>query len=181
MPTIKDADNVKLPQPPRTLRSTSGPKAGPKTAAPPPPISQPGKYVEDVERMYARVALGLMPFAPKTSALLVEEITLSPSSEEEPKMRLTHCAEAWDRLAQKNPSVRRMLDKMAQRTPMMEVVELNAPIMMSLAGEMGFFNQVGKLVGKLFSRRDPEPEPEPMQTYGPDGHYVNTEFRPQAV
>ena len=178
---LKDAETVDpvKPQAPRTLRpGNDGPKTQ-KTPPPTPPPS-PGKYVETVEAFYARIAIGLMPFAPNTTAILTEELPVDPTKtgeNAETEMRLTKCAKAWDKLAQKNPSVRRMLERMSTTSPAVEVIELNLPIIASLAGEMGFFRQAGNLLGKVFAKRTaPEPEPSTFYEYDAAGHPVNPEF-----
>jgi hypothetical protein len=95
----------------------------------------------------------------------------------ETEMRLTKCAKAWDALAVKNPHVRRMLEKAAATGPVAELVELNGPILVSMAGELGLFSQLGTLAGKFFNRRrKDEPTPTRYYEYDAAGHPVNPEF-----
>jgi hypothetical protein len=134
--------------------------------------------VEAVTKIYSRIAIGLLPFAPNTVAILTEEMPVDPTSKEsdETEMRLDKCAKAWDAMAVKNPHVRRMLEKYATVSPVAELIELNLPIAVSLSAEMGLFSQLGKLAGKLFTRKEPPvQQPEP-QYYGPAGYNPNPEF-----
>lgn len=176
---LKDepVDTVK-PQMPRPLRPGNDGAKAPKQSTPAPPPS-PGKYVETVEKLYARASMALMPFAPGTVAILTEELPVKEAEPDgEKEMRLTKCAKAWDNLAAKNASVRRMLEKMSTTSPVVEVIELNAPILMSMAGELGLFSQLGTLVGKLFSKKTSVHEPAEgfYAEYDANGHYVNPEF-----
>lgn len=89
------------------------PEAKAKKSTPP---NRPGKYVKPVTEFYETFALVVMPFKPRAGLYLITEQTETVTQEDGSQQEVSlgtgahRCAEAWDYAAQKNESVRRLLE-----------------------------------------------------------------------
>jgi hypothetical protein len=77
--------------------------------------NKPGQFVQPVEDLYTMIAMGLMPFQPEISMTImspsksVDDLEEGERVEDIPTVGKA-CAIAWDQAAQRNESVRRVLD-----------------------------------------------------------------------
>jgi len=104
----------------------------------------PGKYYQPLMQLYGVAAVGLMPFLPRTS------VTLASSAEK--------CVEEWEKLARRNPQVKRILDMVTQNTGRFAVAAAHAPIFVAAARETGTTDRIMKsnAVQKLLRRFMPK-------------------------
>lgn len=118
-----------VPEEPKRKRILGGPKInGSKDAAPrnerkikepkPLPKIPAGGFAPGVEKMYAGIAMAVMPFDPQSAMVIVE---IAPQ-----------CARAWDDLARQNHAVRRMLVSMMQTTAVGSLIAAHLPLFMVL-------------------------------------------------
>lgn len=88
----------------RTAKSTSD------TPSKPAPPNKPGQFIEPIEDIYSFIGMTLMPFKPMMAGyLLMPEMTVVNDEPVEGPTGARRIAEAWDEVAQKNESVRRVL------------------------------------------------------------------------
>lgn len=87
------------------------------------PPSKPGEFTEDLMQMYGMVALGIGMKDPECAKVVMKQGEA--------------CAEAWDKLAQDNASVRKMLRILTQTTGIGAVVAAHAPIAMAVMAHHG--------------------------------------------
>lgn len=99
-----------------------------KTTKSAPPENVPGQFVQPLEDFYNLIAVGVMPFKPAVSMVI-----MSPVDAENPtgKTVARNCAEAWDELAQKNESVRRALKTLTTAGVYGAIIMAHAPIAMA--------------------------------------------------
>lgn len=112
----KKAEERKAP--PGTRKRTA---SKPRTVVPP---SKPGQFTEDLMAIYGAVALGISLKDP------VCGMAIAQSAEK--------CAEAWDKMAQDNDAVRRVLFAITKTTAIGAVVAAHAPIIMAVGAHHGF-------------------------------------------
>ena len=109
---------------------------------------KPGKYVEPVEDIYNFASLALMPFAPNTSMVFQEQVEVGTKDDPEQITVAENCARHWDKAAETNPKIRRMLDKFLGGGALMGLAMAHAPIIVSAASELGLINQFSKLFNR---------------------------------
>lgn len=80
----------------------------------PPPENRPGQFVEPLIALYGMIGFSVAPFSPHVGRAIMEQA--------EP------CAEAWDKAAQENESVRRVLKALTTTSVWGSVVMAHAPI-----------------------------------------------------
>lgn len=90
--------------------------------AKPAPTYRKGALVEPLARTYATFAVGLSPFAPQTSVVLMKQAET--------------CAESWDKWAATSPMVRRLLYPLLNISGGAEVLAAHLPIVAAVAIEM---------------------------------------------
>jgi len=113
---------------------------------------RPGKYKAPVMKMYGVAAIGLMPFVPQTALQIAEAAE--------------KCAEEWEKLARRNPAVRKVLDVLTENTGRFALAAAHAPILVAAARETGVAEKVVKssVVQRLMDRFTPKKEnPETWQ------------------
>lgn len=121
---------------PRTVNRTQRtlPRPTKKTA---PPYKE-GALVGPLSKMYAALAIGLLPIAPKTATAIMSPrvVTLDDDTEVE-RTTGEDCAHAWDEWAKTSPAVRRMLYPLINVSGGAKVVAAHLPIVFSVVAESG--------------------------------------------
>jgi len=85
--------------------------------------TKPGELTQPITQFYVLLGLGIAPFAPFTSA------TIGNNAEQ--------CAQAWDKLAQENDAVRRVLLAMIETGAWAGLVAAHTPIAIAVMMETG--------------------------------------------
>lgn len=93
----------------------------------------PGQFVGPLTELYTGAALLLMPFEPELSITLVSPHRGPTEEDPKPVTTAERCAVAWDEAAQRNESVRRMLDGFLTVSVWGALIAAHAPLLMILA------------------------------------------------
>lgn len=118
---------------------------------------RPGKYKQPLMQMYGVAAIALMPLLPQT-AMRTAEVA-------------EKCAEEWEKLARRNPQIRKLLDALTQNTGRFAIAAAHAPIFVAAARETGVAEKVMKssAVQRLmerFTKKKETPEQAASQFNG---------------
>ncbi len=105
----------------------------PKPPREPVAKQRPGFFVKPLEQMYAMGAMALMVKAPNTATVV---------------MKQAHdCEVAWDPLAQKNESVRRILMTLTKTSDWGMILVAHAPIVLTAMNESGVQSPILDMFG----------------------------------
>lgn len=107
----------------------NGPRERPKRPA---PANRPGQFVEPLTSFYTGVAMVAMPFDTEC-AMVVLQVEENTESKNYGKSRAQICAESLDQAAQKNETLRRMLDTFTTAGTWSAVLAAHAPILLAIA------------------------------------------------
>lgn len=121
----------------RTQRTSSRPSKKPV-----PPYKE-GALVDPLSKIYAALAIGLLPFAPRTATAIMAPrvVTLDDDTEVE-RTTGEDCAHAWDEWAKTSPTVRRMLYPFINVSGAAKVFAAHLPIMFSVVAESGLLSRL---------------------------------------
>lgn len=95
-------------------------KAAPRKTV---PASKPGEFTEDLMQMYGMVAMGVMLKDPECGKVIMKQGAA--------------CAEAWDKLAEDNDQVRKVLRALTAATGLSAVIAAHVPIAMAVMAHHG--------------------------------------------
>lgn len=98
-----------------------------------PPYKE-GALVEPLSKMYAALALGIMPLAPRTATAIMSET-------EDGSTVAESCARAWDEWAKTSPAVRRLLYPLLNVSGGAKVVAAHLPILLAVGIESGIVSR----------------------------------------
>lgn len=95
----------------------------------PPPPNVPGQFVEPLTELYGAVAFVCMPFKPRVSMVIMGPCKMPTEAEPEPLSVAENCALAWDKAAQSNATIRRMLASGLTATVIGTLIAAHVPIL----------------------------------------------------
>lgn len=144
-PLVDDLQFSEIDTPNRKAPAKKAASSRPKTA---PPYRQ-GALIEPLTRMYATMAVGVMPIAPRTGEALINQAET--------------CAEAWDEWAKTSPAVRRLLYPLLNVSGAAAVFAAHLPIVMCIAMEMRPNSSFADTVESYLAKVTPETD-EPADT-----------------
>jgi hypothetical protein len=109
-----------------------------RQSAPPPPVVK-GEFVQPLEDIYSTLAMALLPLKPTVAMAIVSPVREQTEEEKkadiQPPTVAHNCAVAWDEVAQKNESVRRVLKSMTTIGVWGGLVMAHAPILAAVMAE----------------------------------------------
>lgn len=122
------AKTGRTPREPRAKRPTT----------PPPPVNK-GEFVQPLEDIYSTIAMALLPLKPTVAMAIVSPVRAQTDEELkadiQPPTVAHNCAVAWDEVAQKNESVRRVLKQMTTIGVWGGLIMAHAPILAAVMAE----------------------------------------------
>lgn len=121
------------------------------TRTAPPPENVPGQFVQPLEDVYSTLAMAMFPFKPQVAMAIIGPAR-EPTEEElakriEPPTVAHNCAVAWDEVAQKNESVRRVLKSMTTVGVWGGLFMAHAPILAAVMAETSMPNPFSPVSG----------------------------------
>lgn len=149
---------------------TTGPKVvfgkGPKQAPAPDPLPpfRAGPIAKSVNRIYRRAGKILKIWDPMLGAAVIRTTVKTIEYDEDglPEESLT-VGEAWEKLAQTNPRIRRLLLKLIETSAVGELIAAHLPIILAIMMKEAVLKRIpfGRLIAALLTDEDDQGEEMP--------------------